>query len=227
MLSLMRISFLPYNTRERLRRRAVAKLLYARPSEGEAGAAGAIAHIEDSPCNLPLLVLSSTRKQSGRLQDRLVDLPDWARDQALAVDDLIGAAGGERGRILLDRARAALLYLDELEERLPPIERPDDRRWLDMRLVYLGLLGRSILPVRPLVLDSWFERVTRSAAVGTTFGALSQDDARNLLLHGYYLACCNLHIVLGWPLLARLDASSLDELCGESVGRSVKAAGAA
>jgi hypothetical protein len=59
---------------------------------------------------------------------------------------------------------------------------------------------------------SWWERATRSAAVCTTFGALRPDDARNLLLHGYYVACCNLHVALGWPLLAGLDAPRLDAL---------------
>jgi hypothetical protein len=74
------------------------------------------------------------------------------------------------------------------------------------------LFGRPQIPVDPKVQMSWWERATRNAAVSTTFRALCLDDARNLLLHGYYLACCNLHVALGWPLLAGLDPSRLDAL---------------
>jgi hypothetical protein len=72
--------------------------------------------------------------------------------------------------------------------------------------------GTIFLPVRGQIHVSWFERATRSAAVSTTFRALCLVEARNLLLHGYYLACCNLHVALGWPLLAGLDASRFDAL---------------
>jgi hypothetical protein len=254
--ALSRITFLPYNMRERLRRRAAAKLLYAPVWKGKEGAAGAIAHIEDSPDDLPLHVLASSgelkRKELERKADRLVDqlpsisrpswtrpmtaeeerqwrrqselkqaliragaLPDWAHDQALAAGDLVHAAGDEHRRVLVERAYAALRHLEEVEKDLPPNELPELERLLDIANLYHARFGTSFLgflPVRGAVHVSWFERTTRSAAISTRFRALSLDEARNLLLHGYYLACCNLHVALGWPLLAGLDRSRLAAL---------------
>jgi predicted acylesterase/phospholipase RssA len=256
-LAFIRISFLPYNTRERLRHRAAAKLLYAPAWNGKEAAAGAIAHIEDSPDDLPLQVLACSgelkrreleREDLERKEHRLVDqlprishpsgirmtaeeerqwkrqsqlkdalfragaLPDYAKDQALAAGDLVHAAGDEHRHILVQRAYDALSHLEKIERDLPPIEMPELERLSVIANLDGARFGTIFLPVHGAVHVSWFERATRSAAVRTTFRALSPDDARNLLLHGYYIACCNLHVALGWPLLARLDASRLDAL---------------
>jgi hypothetical protein len=79
---------------------------------------------------------------------------------------------------------------------------------------FIGLLNvangypKEAMPVaRP-----WNERASRSAQVSTTLAAINKEDAKNLLVHGYYLACTNLHVLLAWPLLEGLDQRRLDAL---------------
>jgi hypothetical protein len=48
----------------------------------------------------------------------------------------------------------------------------------------------------------WDARAERTPAVKTNLSKLGTDDAADLLFHAYVLAMANLHVVLGYPLLA-------------------------
>jgi hypothetical protein len=60
--------------------------------------------------------------------------------------------------------------------------------------------------------DRW-EAVARSAgSAKTSLSKLGQAKAADLLEHGYVLAMANLHIILGYPLLALPNRSRFDAL---------------
>ena len=48
----------------------------------------------------------------------------------------------------------------------------------------------------------WESMASANAHVGTTLGQLGPEVTVRLLYHAYVLAMCNLHVVLGYPLLA-------------------------
>jgi hypothetical protein len=216
--ALLRASFMPYELRERIRRRAVATRLLSQPWNAEGHAPGAVLHIEDSPHDLPALILG----RSGRKQpDHDVDwsgaqgaMPDWAYDQLISVNTIAKAAANA-GETLVARSLAALEHLQVIEARLPKVQMPRDESWDEEMGWFIGLLNvangypREAIPVtRP-----WNDRASRSAQVPTTLAAINKEDAKNLLMHGYYLACTNLHVLLAWPLLEGLDQRRLDSLC--------------
>jgi predicted acylesterase/phospholipase RssA len=68
--ALLRVSFMPYERRERIRRRAVATRLLSQPWSADGHAPGAVLHIEDSPHDLPALIFG----RSGRKE------PDYGVD---------------------------------------------------------------------------------------------------------------------------------------------------
>jgi hypothetical protein len=208
---------MPYELRERIRRRAVATRLLSQPWSAEGHALGAVLHIEDSPHDLPALIFG----RSGRKQpDREVDwsghqgaLPDWVYDQLISVNTIAKAAANA-GEALVARSLAALEHLRAVEARLPQVQVPRDESWFEEMGWFHGLLNmangypKDIVPVvRP-----WNERASRSTQVSTTLAAINKEDAKNLLVHGYYLACTNLHVLLAWPLLEGLDQRRLDAL---------------
>src|SRR5262249_27834725 len=182
-------AFLPYNTREQLSRGRVASLLHLKTWDAEPKASGAIIHIEDSPFDLPdRLSAVAERAAANASEERRHEhsLPDHERDQ-LAIAERLWEGAGSHRQTLLRRANAARLYLESIETRLPAMENRENSGMFDAK-------------------GAWHERARRSAGLGTTFRALKPETAVNLLVHGYYLACVNLHVQLGWPLLGQLDA---------------------
>lgn len=215
--ALLRVSFMPYERRERIRRRAVATRLFSQPWSAEGHAPGAMLHIEDSPHDLPALILGRSRRKE---PDHDVDwsgdqgaLPDWIYDQLISVNTIAKAAS-DTGEALVARSLAALEHLQAIEARLPEVRVPRDESWDEQMGWFIGLLNvvngypKEAIPVtRP-----WNNRASRSAQVPTTLAAINKEDAQNLLVHGYYLACTNLHVLLAWPLLEGLDQRRLDAL---------------
>ena len=215
--ALLRVSFMPYELRERIRRRAVATRLLSQPWSAEGHAPGAVLHIEDSPHDLPALIFGRSRRKQ---PDHDVDwsghqgaLPDWVYDQLISVNTIAKAAANA-GEALVVRSLAALEHLRAIEARLPQVQVPRDESWNEEMGWFIGLLNvangypKEAMPVaRP-----WNERASRSAQVSTTLAAINKEDAKNLLVHGYYLACTNLHVLLAWPLLEGLDQRRLDAL---------------
>lgn len=215
--ALLRVSFMPYEGRERIRRRAVAARLLSQAWSAEGHAPGAVLHIEDSPHDLPALIFG----RSGRKEaDHDVDwsghqgaLPDWVYDQLIAVNTITKAGANARDA-LVARSLAALEHLQAVEGRLPQVRVHRDESWDDNMGWFIGLLNvtngypKEAIPV----LRPWNDRACRSAHVPTTLAAINKDDAKNLLAHGYYLACTNLHVLLGWPLLEGVDQRRLDAL---------------
>jgi hypothetical protein len=222
--ALLRVSFLPYELRERIRRRAVATRLLSQPWSAEGHAPGAVLHIEDSPHDLPALIVGRSRR---REPDHDVDwsghqgaLPDWIYDQLISVNTIAKAAVNA-GEALVARSLAALEHLQAAEARLPQIRMPRDESWDEEMSWFIGLLNvangypKEAIPVtRP-----WSNRASRSAQVPTTLAAIDKEDAKNLLVHGYYLACTNLHVLLAWPLLEGLDQRRLDVLSAGEASR--------
>ena len=67
----------------------------------------------------------------------------------------------------------------------------------------------ELLRTGPQQPEDWAEIAAANAAVRTTLGALGEEVTVRLLRHAYVLAMCNLHIILGYPLL---DLPADDEL---------------
>ena len=72
--------------------------------------------------------------------------------------------------------------------------------WLHHRLLRLP---RSVL--RHFSEDeraAWKQVSSKNSEVATTLTALGPDKSASLLRHGYCVAMANLHVILGYPLLA-------------------------
>ena len=217
--ALLRGALMPYEGRERLRRRVLAADLATRPGVAGASRGGAVVHIEDSPLDLPIL-LNARDAVKAQLDDtprwdRLKSLPDWVVDQIVIADRLVSSAG-ESLRALVDRGTAAMRHVEAAgaQFRTPEIS-PERHVALGAQLAVVTRLFDY--PILPSVGASWAQRASISAAVPTTFAALSISDAQNLVLHGYYLACANLHTILGWPLVAGLTRRRLDALAADAL----------
>jgi hypothetical protein len=58
----------------------------------------------------------------------------------------------------------------------------------------------------------WATIAKANSAVATTLTALGPETSARLLHHGYLLAMTNLHVILGYPLLAVPDRKRFDGL---------------
>jgi predicted acylesterase/phospholipase RssA len=213
LLAVLRIGVLPYNSRERLRRRIVASLLHRRPWTEHAKAAGSILHIEDSPLDLAEMITRKPRSVEPTETDlppRDLFMPDFRRDQ-IEVGNQLWESAGPHSETLLDRARAALDFLEAAESKLPFTERDLSGSISSPLAIHSG---NNFFTSRNCS-AAWHQRTESSGAVKTTFAAIHPAHARNLVLHGYYLACANLHVALDWPLCDRLDSERLDFLFGK------------
>jgi predicted acylesterase/phospholipase RssA len=218
----LRISFLPYNLRERLRRRIVASHLHEKRWDDKPKTPGAIVHIEDSPFDLADLLIAraeQSQRDDNRTPHQRPHVPDHVRDQMVIADQIWGSAGAQRGK-LLERAHATIAHLNALESSLPVgavrlggTEPPAiaNAGWPDT----LGVPREQFDSGFDFTLgarSAWENRVGKSISVNTTFAAIDVDDAENLLFHGYYLTCANLHVTLNWPLLDGLNTERLGHL---------------
>lgn len=70
----------------------------------------------------------------------------------------------------------------------------------------------AALEAGPLSAADWERIAAETSAVATTLGALGEDVTARLLHHAYALAMCNLHIILGYPLLDLPDEGDLRAL---------------
>ena len=203
---------IPYNTRERNRRRAVAAQLFGTAwAKSKDGAKGALVHIEDSPYDLArkLVAKASGANKAGTWLDSTTR-PDWEIDQRLIVEQL-WAAAGDRPNVLADRAKAVLKHLELLESCLP--DPPELSQW-DLIALHAATIMRTPSDVT-LGSDperAWWRRAQQSALVGTKLSRIRADEAMNLIVHGYYLAMANLHICAGWPLFNALNQERLEKL---------------
>jgi predicted acylesterase/phospholipase RssA len=216
--ALLRQSFMPYEDRERLRRRHLSTQLLSKMWRNEPKVAGLVLHIEDSPYDLPVILVA--RSSSGgesfanaRWQRLHRMFPDRVVDQIIAVEKLWGASG-DQGKALIERASAAWEHLKKIEQTLPPIgDLIADDRDLAIKADIIKIMRLYNFPMIPdQSMVAWYQRTSKSTQVKTKLSAIQVEDAKNLLLHGYYLACTNLHIVLNWPLLEGLNNKSFAEL---------------
>jgi hypothetical protein len=189
--------------------------MFDRPwtKERDAGR-GALVHIEDSPFDLAIKLKLKSEGDRRRVPwSRALTLPDWQVDQLLAIDRLWVAAG-DRSDVLMNRARAVLAHLDELEAALPLPPELTDRDDLALQASMIRT-GRWMGAESELVHDqeaAWSLRTRKSVLVDTKLSPVAADEAMNLVLHGYYLAMANLHVCAGWPLTADLDRPRLEAL---------------
>ena len=138
---------------------------------------------------------------------------DWERDQLSMLEHLRQWAAGEP-EALAARAAAVVDHLAAVERTLP------DPPGITMR-DRAAIQTAASMTTRRLGggprLDSdaeiaWWKRAELSAAVRTTLGRIPPPVAMNLLIHGYYLAMANLHVLLDWPLLKDLDSARLEAM---------------
>ena len=213
LLALANIVNVPYNARERNRRRALRSEQFGRSwTRGLHEAAGALVHIEDSPYDLAWKVRAppDPDAETGTRLDRS-SLPEWDVDQWLAVERL-RASAGRYAPVLLQRARAVLAHLDALEPRLPEPPPLTARDQLDLHIA----TSKSPLSEKWVggsdPQQAWWLRTRVNTLVGTQLGRIAVRDAMNLVLHGYYLSMATLHLAAGWPLLDALDEARLGAL---------------
>jgi predicted acylesterase/phospholipase RssA len=230
LIAILRIAFLPYNTRERLKRNLVASYLYP-PRQQRTKGIGAILHIEDSPFVLPVLLSYVDAPRGNTTSSNPSDEPtvsaqapdyagynqamrneaqffDYRRDQ-IALAHKLRESEGRNAEELLGRAKAALEYLESVEPKLQRVESSLNR--VPTRRSLSSSADDAAYPA----FIAWELRTRRSADLKTTFAAFARADAANLIIHGYCLACTNLHVALDWPLLDGLSAERLQALCGQ------------
>jgi transposase-like protein len=211
--ALLNLTNIPYNTRERNRRRAVTSLLFN--NSGDAAIGGALCHIEDSPFDLAAKIRAHSEKWATPVRvEEATSVADWERDELLMLEHLRQWAAGEP-EALAARATAVIHYLAAVERTLPdpPGITMQDQAAISAATVTttrrLGggpRLGASDAEI------AWWKRAELSAAVRTTLGRIPPPVAMNLLIHGYYLAMANLHVLLDWPLLNDLDSARLEAM---------------
>lgn len=77
--------------------------------------------------------------------------------------------------------------------------------------------ARAVLgALRSLDRPAWTAQVRRSVSVPTTLGRLGMARSVDVLEHAYLLAMCNLHVLLGYPLLTIPDRARFTALCDNS-----------
>jgi hypothetical protein len=206
LMALLNMLEIPYNTRERVRRRAINVLLLGDPATRPGiRHGGALVHIEDSPFDLARLIVrqaEGSRPSAPAAEAR--GTSDWRVDIIHAADLLRRGANGHSPE-LVKRAGNIIDFLRDLEETLPPA-RIDRNTWL--RIYTRGArLDQEI---------AWWKRVAASAVVGTKLTLIDGQSAVNLVVHGYYLAMANLHLTLDWPLTTALDTTRLEGIFGDA-----------
>ena len=212
MRALLNLTSIPYNTRERNRRRALTPLLFS--GSGSAGT-GALCHIEDSPFDLARDIQRWSKQWASQLHvGDAISVPDWELDQLLTLEQLQRrVTDSER---LAERATAVIDHLEEVEETLPDPPGITQRDDLEIRV---GIIrkGRLLHGGPGSGTDAeraWWKRTQLNAVVPTKLSRIPAPTAMNLLIHGYYLAMANLSVLLGWPMLKDLDSARLeDNIC--------------
>jgi hypothetical protein len=207
LFALLQTVNIPYNTRERNQRRAIAAELLAKPWTDESQVAGgAIIHIEDSPFDL-------ARKIKSKSDDaKSLRGPDWEVDQNINVERLFKAAGN-KADMLTKRASEVMKYLDRVEQHLPDPSVLTDSDYLELRRK-AGYVSDAEL--------AWWLRAQASALIGTKLSRIPRENALNLILHGYYLTMANMHICADWPLTKALDSQRLGRLFQDVPASPVK-----
>jgi transposase-like protein len=213
-LSLLNIVNIPYNSRERNRRRSMWERMLQGTGRGPSQPRPvALVHIEDSPFDLAWKLKAAAT--GGTLTGRRFEssgLPPWDIDQWLAAEQLWRGAGPYTP-VIAERAAAARSVLDAVEARLPDPPPHTTRDELDFRVATgQSPVGGDWSGGGSAAQLAWWMRTRVSAAVGTQLDRITTFEAVNLVLHGYYLAMANLHIVAGWPLLDTLDEARLGRL---------------
>lgn len=228
-LALRNLSLIPYNSRERNRRRALIPLLFDRSGGGITKRGGALCHIEDSPMDLPMAIaMRGDWSEATSFADD-TDAADWQLDQILALEHLRRLSPQTYLDEVSERAAKAIKHLNTVEASLPS---PHEMSEADLLGARIGL-SRSTRAARlrawrtdidtEFDLDAasaWWKRAELSATVPTTLRRIRPETAGNLLIHGYYLAMVNMHVLLDWPLLAGLDHARLDALAGTDASRA-------
>ena len=183
---LLRSSFLPYESRERLQRRAIAGRLLSAPWNKDERSGGAIVHIEDSPFDLAILLLACDQRNTADeypihqlmghyRRAHLQMLPDWFLDQLIATEQLRKAAG-DHLTILTERARAVLEHMDRVEAKLPSISNLDQMTKFRIYSMMSHLVGRAGGQLIKITcsdgMHSWFERTSRNSQTATTLATI-------------------------------------------------------
>jgi hypothetical protein len=183
--SLIRISGLPYNTREASNRRALEWRFRAEvdlKNYGWPDRQGTLLHIEESPAELA---------------DE-IDL--WVKDWQW------------QGTPPSERHEAQPYVLRHSYERLRGLD-PPPARWVtnflgwserrdawDRAGAVLQALARSE-PDTTDIVALWRDRAAQNAAVRTTLSRIPPETAARLISHGYALAMARLHILWNYPLV--------------------------
>jgi transposase-like protein/predicted acylesterase/phospholipase RssA len=214
LLSLLNIINIPYNTRERYRRRAVSAQYFGKAwTDASQESAGALIHIEDTPYDLAwkLRAKKSGASEAGTWMD-MSRLPPWDVEQWLAVERLWSSAG-KHADVLAERAEAVIEHLDAIEAQLPAAPRLTTSDYLSLRVATMqSPLGGDWSGGGSDAQAAWWMRTRANTLVGTKLSRIASMEAMNLVLQGYYLTMANLHIAAGWPLTVALNMVRLDDL---------------
>jgi hypothetical protein len=216
-IALMNASFIPYNTRERNQRLAIAARLFGAQGKGDASARGALIHIEDSPTDLARKFIfkeDGAREADAWLRGGEQPFPDWDIDQWLIVDQMCAVAGAA---VFSERAKNLLAHLEKIENGLPvPPEFSVEELY---RVRFDSHASARQLGANPHfstdVDAAWWMRARASSLIGTSLNRMQYKEAFNLVLHGYYLAMANLHVCAGWPLMEARNPDRLNALFAE------------
>ena len=107
--------------------------------------------------------------------------------------------------------RGTLVMLEQSPFRVPSAFLRDEEHWparAARARVALASLGDTQ--------DSWNEIVRLNCAVPTTFRSLGNEVVARLLYQAYVTAMCNLHVILGYPLLSIPQLADFEALVTEA-----------
>jgi hypothetical protein len=99
--------------------------------------------------------------------------------------------------------RGALVHIPQSPFDVPDEFCAEDRRWPDRAArARAALAALETSAASADARTEWSEVAGENAAVATTLVGLGDAVAARLLHHAYVLAMVNLHVILGYPLLA-------------------------
>lgn len=210
--SLLKLSDLPYNTREFKSRRALLWQFSSAPNlqahDGRLRVSGAILHIEESPCDLAedlLLWLDNWETAPSERSTMLT----WAWSERQVSDsatvETVDLLDWYALRDATHRAKSVLKALEDAEKDadLKPIAQEHGRMMSSvLETQELAKEGHASMSKRRLVSMAWKRCAATNAAVSTNLSCLGVETSASLVRHGFVLAMTKLHLLLDYPLCA-------------------------
>jgi hypothetical protein len=168
-----------------------------------------------------VVVNASTNMRWGPINRLLIPIINEVLSMKRVIDVLYDNTTTVRRRFLMSEfdsaeksggtPRGALVMLEQSPFRVASVFLHDEERWPTRAArakVAIASLGETE--------NAWNKIVRQNCAVPTTFRSLGNEVVARLLYQAYVTAMCNLHVILGYPLLPMPQLADFEALVTEA-----------